>query len=63
MAVDTEAPRESERERAKRLVRSILINDFKQNADDAVVDGVVEKILRALPPLGKRPRQSAGLTD
>jgi hypothetical protein len=40
--------RESERERAKRLVRSILAEDFKQNADDEVVDNVAEKILKAL---------------
>jgi hypothetical protein len=60
MAADAKATHDSERERAKKLVRSILINDFKQNADDAVVDSVVEKILRALPPLGKSAtRQSA----
>jgi aspartokinase-like uncharacterized kinase len=48
MDTDRNGARESERERAKRLVRSILAEDFKQNADDAVVDDVAEKILKAL---------------
>jgi hypothetical protein len=38
------------RERAKELVRDILISDFKQRAPKAVVDEVATKMLKALPP-------------
>jgi hypothetical protein len=38
-----------DKEKAKEFVRSILANDFKQKVDDALVDGVADRVLRALP--------------
>jgi hypothetical protein len=45
---ETPAPL-TKREKAREFVRSILTNDFKQKADDALVDSVAERILKAFP--------------
>lgn len=40
---------DTDRTRAKDLVRSILTDNFKQKPDDATVDAVAEKMLKAVP--------------
>lgn len=37
------------KKKAKELVRSIIIEDFKQKADDAAVEAIATKMLKALP--------------
>jgi hypothetical protein len=38
-----------DREKARAFVRDILTNDFKQKADDALVDSVADKMLTTFP--------------
>ena len=47
--VDNSAsPRISE-DKARALVRDIIVNDFKQKVDDSVISDVAAKMLKALP--------------
>jgi len=43
----------SEKEKAKELVRNILTKDFKQKADDALIEDVAARVLKALPSRGE----------
>jgi hypothetical protein len=60
METNKPSDRVSERERAKEFVRSILTDDFKQKADDALIEGVADRMLKVLPP---RDEQSARAAD
>jgi hypothetical protein len=40
----------NEKEKAKEFVRSILTKDFKQKVDDALIEDVAIRVLKALPP-------------
>ncbi len=38
-----------DRDKVKEFVRNILTNDFKQEADEALIDGIAERVLKVLP--------------
>jgi hypothetical protein len=39
----------NDKEKAKAFVRSILTKDFKQKMDDALIEDVAARVLKALP--------------
>jgi len=52
-AADNPALARVNEDKAKALVRDILVNDFKQKADDSLISDVAAKMLKALPKAGR----------
>jgi len=38
----------TDKEKAKEFVRNILSNDFKQKADEKLIDNVADRVLKAI---------------
>ena len=49
------------KERAKELVRDVLISEFGQKVDESTIDTIADKVLRSLPSEAKRRPASRGV--
>jgi hypothetical protein len=46
----------SKKERARELVRDVLVSEFGQKVDEDTIDNIADKVLRSLPAEAKRRR-------
>jgi hypothetical protein len=49
------------KERAKELVRDVLVSEFGQKVDESTIDTIADKVLRSLPSEAKRRPASRGV--
>ena len=51
------------KERAKKLVRDVLVSEFGQKADEDTIDNIADKVLRSLPGEAKRRQERRGVNN